>query len=70
MTDEEKKEIVAEVIQTLKTNAVTVDQLNEVLAYTDDDYVELNKGRKMKVKKIEENIASGIDNKYGVTIQQ
>ena len=69
MTDEEKKEIVAEVIQTLKTNAVTVDQLNEVLAYTDDDYVELNKGRKMRVKKIEENIASGIDNKYGVTIQ-
>ena len=69
MTDEEKKEIVAEVIQTLKTNAVTVDQLNEVSSYTSNDYVELNKGRKMRVDKIEENIASGIDKKYSQTIQ-
>ncbi|MCU6777375.1 hypothetical protein, partial [Phocaeicola fibrisolvens] len=69
MTDEEKKEIVAEVIQTLKTNAVTVDQLNEVSSYTSNDYVELNKGRKMRVDKIEENIASGIDKKYSRTIQ-
>lgn len=53
----------------MKTNSVTVDQLNEVSSYTSDDYVELNKGRKMRVDKIEENIASGINKKYSQIIE-
>ena len=56
MTNEEKQEIVAAVLQSLKTNSATIDQLTEVGGYSGDDYVELNKGRKIKAG----NLAKGI----------
>lgn len=49
MTGEEKQEIVSNVIQALKTNSATIDQLTEVSRYEADDYLELNRGRKISV---------------------
>ena len=50
MTGEEKQEIVSDVIQALKTNSATIDQLTEVSRYEADDYLELNRGRKISVE--------------------
>ena len=50
MTGEEKQEIVSNVIQALKTNSATIDQLTEVSRYEADDYLELNRGRKISVE--------------------
>ena len=60
MTNEEKQEIISSVIQSLKTNSATIDQLNEVESYSDDDYIELNRGRKISAKNLAKNVSSNI----------
>lgn len=47
MTDTELQEVVAAVIEALKTNGKTIAQLTAVTTMTDGDYIELNGGRKV-----------------------
>ena len=54
MTGEEKQEIVSAVIQALKTNSATIDQLTEVGRCEAGDYLELNRGRKISVETLVE----------------
>lgn len=60
MTNDEKQEIISSVIQSLRTNSATIDQLNEVESYSDDDYIELNRGRKISAKNLAKNVSSNI----------
>lgn len=47
MTPEELQEVVAAVIQALKTNGKTINQLTEVQSLLDSDYFEISGGRKV-----------------------
>ena len=60
MTNDEKQEIISSVIQSLRTNSATIDQLNEVESYSDDDYIELNRGRKISAKNLAKNVSSKV----------
>lgn len=48
MTENEKQEIVAEVLASLKTNGRTIMQLTPVTTMTSGDYIELNGGRRVE----------------------
>lgn len=48
MTENEKQEIVAEVLASLKTNGRTIMQLTPVTTMTSGDYFELNGGRRVE----------------------
>ena len=52
MTEQEKQEIVAGVLQALKTNSLTLDQLSETAECSDSDFVELSKGRKISAENL------------------
>lgn len=60
MTNDEKQEIISSVIQSLRTNSATIDQLNEVESYSDDDYIELNRGRKISAKNLAKDVSSKV----------
>ena len=47
MTNEEKQEIIAAVLSSIRTNSKTIDQLTEVIEVSDDDYIEISGGRKV-----------------------
>ena len=47
MTSEEKQEIINEVLAALRTNSKSIDQLTPVSKMSDDDFLELNGGRKV-----------------------
>ena len=48
MTENEKQEIVAEVLASLRTNGRTIMQLTPVTTMTSGDYIELNGGRRVE----------------------
>lgn len=50
MTDEERKEIVSDVLAALKQNSTTIDQMLEKENCADDDFFETNKGNKISFK--------------------
>lgn len=60
MTNDEKQEIISSVIQSLRTNSATIDQLNEVESYSDDDYIELNRGRKISAENLAKDVSSKV----------
>lgn len=47
MTNEEKQEIIAAVLSSIRTNSKTISQLTAVNGMSNDDYMELNGGRKV-----------------------
>lgn len=56
MTENEKQEIVAAVIQSLKTNGRTIMQLTEATSVTDSDYFEIHGGRRIAYSHLYENL--------------
>lgn len=50
MTDEERKQIVSDVLAALKQNSTTIDQMLEKENCADDDFFETNKGNKISFK--------------------
>lgn len=58
MTPEEKQEIVQAVIAALKTNGKTIMQLTEVTQLTDNDYFEINSGRRIAYSYLYNNVIS------------
>lgn len=65
MTEEEKQEIIAEVLASLKVNSKTIDQLTEVLSAGSDDYFELNRGRRISFVKVSELASAGASSEIG-----
>lgn len=65
MTDEEKQQIIAEVLASLKVNSKTIDQLTEVLSAGSGDYLELNKGRRISFEKLSELASAGASSEIG-----
>ena len=60
MTNEEKQEIISSVIQSLQTNSATIDQLSEVESYSEGDFIELNKGRKISAENLAKDVSSKV----------
>lgn len=50
MTELELQELVAKVLEGLKSNSLTIDQLAQTNVLANTDYVELNKGRKVSLE--------------------
>lgn len=58
MTENEFNDIVAAVIDALKTNGKTIMQLTEVTSITDSDYFEINGGRRIAYEHLYDNLIS------------
>lgn len=61
MIDEQIQEIVAEVLQAVKTNSKTIEQLTPALSINDSDLVEIGGGRKITFGKFKEVVLAAID---------
>ena len=61
MTETEKLQIVSLVLQALKTNSFTIEQLTAVKALSDDMYVEISGGRKILVQDLTDAISAYIN---------
>ena len=60
MTNEELQTVVAAVIQALKTNGKTIDQLTPVTSLADSDCLEVGGGKKIAFSKLKELVASSV----------
>ena len=60
MTNEELQTVVAAVIQALKTNGKTIDQLTPVTSLADSDCLEVGGGKKIAFSKLKELVASAV----------
>jgi hypothetical protein len=58
MTTDELQSIVTQVISSIRTNSKTIEQLSAAESLTDDDYFEINGGRKVSYAVLSEMIAS------------
>lgn len=61
MTEEEKRNIISEVLSAIKTNSLTIDQLTDVISLPDDAYMEIAGGRKISGKDLKRAIAASFD---------
>lgn len=61
MTENEKQEIVAEVLASLKTNGRTIMQLTPVTTMTSGDYIELNGGRRVEYSVLYDQLYSAAE---------
>lgn len=60
MTNEELQTVVAAVIQALKTNGKTIDQLTPVTSLANSDSLEVSGGKKIAFSKLKELVASAV----------
>ena len=60
MTNEELQTVVASVIQALKTNGKTIDQLTPVTSIANSDSLEVSGGKKIAFSKLKELVASAV----------
>lgn len=60
MTNEELQTVVAAVIQSLKTNGKTIDQLTPVTSIANSDSLEVSGGKKIAFSKLKELVASAV----------
>ena len=60
MTNEELQTVVAAVIQSLKTNGKTIDQLTPVTSLANSDSLEVSGGKKIAFSKLKELVASSV----------
>ena len=60
MTNEELQTVVAAVIQALKTNGKTIDQLTPVTSLANSDNLEVSGGKKIAFSKLKELVASAV----------
>ena len=49
MTETEKQQIISLVLQALKTNSLTIEQLTDTTELSKDMYVEVSGGRKISI---------------------
>lgn len=61
MTENEKQEIVAEVLASLRTNGRTIMQLTPVTTMTGGDYIELNGGRRVEYSVLYDQLYSAAE---------
>lgn len=61
MIDEQTQEIVAEVLQAVRTNSKTIEQLTPALSIDDGDLIEIGGGRKITFAKLKEVVLAAID---------
>lgn len=67
MTNEEKQQIIAEVIAAIKTNSKTISQLTAVNEMSDSDYIELSGGRKASYAVLIARIVQALNGKVSAT---
>ena len=64
MTESEKQQIVNLVLQSLKTNSLTIEQLTSITELPDDAYIEVSGGCKIScgdLKKVFQSYLPGVD---------
>ena len=61
MIDEQTQEIVAEVLQAIKTNSKTIAQLTSASSISDNDLVEIGGGKKITFGMLKETVLNAID---------
>ena len=54
MTETEKQQIISLVLQALKTNSLTIEQLTDTTELSKDMYVEVSGGRKISIDLLSE----------------
>lgn len=65
MTETEKQQIVSIVLQSLKTNSLTIEQLTSIDELPDDAYIEISGGCKISCRYLKELFQSYLPGSYG-----
>ena len=60
MTESEKQQIISLVLQALKTNSLTIEQLTDTTELSKDMYVEVSGGRKISIDLLSYPFSFGI----------
>lgn len=69
MTELEKREIVTLVLQSLKTNSLTIEQLTDTTELSKDMYVEVSGGRKISIDLLSSTIAKMVNGDFDALVR-
>ena len=64
MTESEKQQIVSLVLQSLKTNSLTIEQLTDTTELVRDMYVEVSGSRKVSIELLVNSIATMVNGDF------
>lgn len=69
MTESEKQQIVGLVLQALKTNSLTIEQLTDTTELSKDMYVEVSGGRKISIDLLSSTIAKMVNGDFDALVK-
>lgn len=69
MTETEKQQIVSLVLQALKTNSLTIEQLTDTTELSKDMYVEVSGGRKISIDLLSSTIAKMVNGDFDALVK-
>ena len=69
MTESEKQQIVSLVLQALKTNSLTIEQLTDTAELSKDMYVEVSGGRKISIDLLSSTIAKMVNGDFDALVK-
>ncbi len=69
MTESEKRQIVSLILQALKTNSLTIEQLTDTTELSKDMYVEVSGGRKISIDLLSSTIAGMVDGDFDTLVE-
>lgn len=69
MTETEKQQIVSLVLQALKTNSLTIEQLTDTTELFKDMYVEVSGGRKISIDLLSSTIAKMVNGDFDALVK-
>ena len=68
MTESEKQQIISLVLQALKTNSLTIEQLTDTTELSKDMYVEVSGGRKISIDLLSSTIAKMVNGDFDALV--
>lgn len=69
MTETEKQQIISLVLQALKTNCLTIEQLTDTTELSKDMYVEVSGGRKISIDLLSSTIAKMVNGDFDALVE-
>lgn len=69
MTESEKQQIISLVLQALKTNSLTIEQLTDTTELSKDMYVEVSGGRKISIDLLSSTIAKMVNGDFDALVE-
>ena len=69
MTETEKQQIISLVLQALKTNSLTIEQLTDTTELSKDMYVEVSGGRKISIDLLSSTIAKMVNGDFDALVE-